>query len=56
MDPSIKGHRGFLPNEEFMERWHDEEADGMKLIRYGIAMWSPKAVKLHNLHKAQKIE
>jgi len=56
MDPSIKGHRGFLPNEEFMERWHDEEADGTKLIRYGIAMWSPKAVNLQNLHKAKKIE
>jgi hypothetical protein len=56
MDPSIKGHRGFLPNDEFIERWHDEESDGTKLNRYGIAIWSDKAVNLQQLHKAKKIK
>jgi predicted double-glycine peptidase len=56
MDPSIKGHRGFLPNDEFLERWHDKPADGDELIRFGIAVWSPKEVKLQHLHKVKKIK
>jgi hypothetical protein len=56
MDPSIKGHRGFLPNDEFINRWHDKEADGKKLICYGIAIWSPTAVKRQDLHKVKKIQ
>jgi len=56
MDPSIKGHRGFLPNDEFIERWHDEEADGTKLNRYGIAIWNPTAIKKQHLNKVKKIQ
>jgi len=56
MDPSIKGHRGFLPNDEFIKRWHDEEADGVQLIRYGIAIWNPTAIKKQDLHKVKKIK
>lgn len=56
MDPSIKASRGFLPNDEFISRWHDEEADGTKLHRYGIAIWSPTEVKKQDLHKVKKIK
>lgn len=55
MDPSIKGHRGFLPNDEFIKRWHDKESDGTEFNRYGIAIWSPTKVKKQDLHKVKKI-
>lgn len=33
-DPSIEDARGYLPWDEFIERWHDIDRD-----RYGIAIW-----------------
>ncbi|MFH0808213.1 MAG: cysteine peptidase family C39 domain-containing protein [archaeon] len=35
--------RTFLTNEEFIERWHDEE-DGKKILRHGIAVYGKKPV------------
>lgn len=57
MDPSIKGSHGFLANNEFLARWHDEEVDGTKTIRCGIALWKPtKDKRKQQLRKAKKIE
>jgi predicted double-glycine peptidase len=57
MDPLLKGNRGFMSNKEFLDRWHDEEADGTKYIRLGIALWkSDNETKKHELSKAKRIK
>lgn len=38
-DPALKKTRGFLPYREFLDRWHDEDANGKKWMRLGIAIW-----------------
>jgi hypothetical protein len=35
----LKNKRGFLSYNEFLRRWHDEDANGKKFERYGIAIW-----------------
>jgi predicted double-glycine peptidase len=42
MDPSLTGRRGYLPREEFAERWHDDEGtqDKPNVIRHlGLLIW-----------------
>lgn len=41
-DPSMKKNRGFLTNNEFLERWHDKETGGTRYERLGIAIWTVK--------------
>lgn len=42
-DPSIKNNlRGRLSFEEFDDRWHDVDADGRHLRRFGIIIWAEK--------------
>lgn len=38
MDPSTLGHYTYIPNDEFMVRWHDQESDNNKLDQFGIIM------------------
>ena len=35
MDPSTMGNYTYLPNQEFLDRWHDEDK-GVKLDRFGL--------------------
>lgn len=43
-DPSIKNNlRGRLSYEDFEERWHDIDADGRRLRRFGIIIWADKS-------------
>jgi len=35
MDPSTLGNYTYLPNQEFLDRWHDEDK-GVKLNRFGL--------------------
>lgn len=35
MDPSTLGNYTYLPNQEFLDRWHDEDK-GVKLDRFGL--------------------
>ncbi len=36
-DPEIKGSRGDIPLDEFVNRWHDVGADQKPYVRYGIS-------------------
>jgi ABC-type bacteriocin/lantibiotic exporter with double-glycine peptidase domain len=36
MDPSTLGNYTFIPKEEFLQRWHDIDADGKKLSHFGM--------------------
>lgn len=39
MDPSVLGHYAFIPIEEFLDRWHDQDpVTGEKLIRCGLVI------------------
>lgn len=38
-DPSMEGHYGYLPNEEFLARWRDKEDDGEIWNRSGLVLW-----------------
>jgi len=35
MDPSTMGNYTYLPNQEFLDRWHDEDR-GVRLNRFGL--------------------
>lgn len=37
MDPSTLGNYAYLPNREFLDRWHDEEM-GVRLHRFGMVI------------------
>lgn len=37
-DPSALGSRGFIPRDEFLERWHDYEAGGRQFLQAGIVI------------------
>lgn len=41
-DPSLIGEIGFIPRDEFMERWHDIDKTGRKLRQFGIIFESRK--------------
>jgi predicted double-glycine peptidase len=55
-DPSISEKRGFLPVNDFFERWHDIDAHGHHCNRMGIAMWMKTPKKINKITKAKKIE
>jgi predicted double-glycine peptidase len=38
MDPSLSKNYGYMVKEEFLARWHDITADGVKLIHFGIVI------------------
>lgn len=37
-DPSLLGSRGRISHSEFLQRWHDVEADGTRYLRAGIVL------------------
>ena len=42
MDPSLTGRRGYLPRDEFEERWHDNEGTEAKpdvIHHLGLVIW-----------------
>jgi predicted double-glycine peptidase len=41
MDPSTMGNYTYLPNQEFLARWHDEDR-GVKLDRFGMIIQRDK--------------
>lgn len=45
MDPSTLGQYTYIPNAEFLERWHDLDETGTKLIHFGIVMVKKDAVR-----------
>lgn len=43
VDPSMDGgFHGFLPEKEFVSRWHDRDADGERCRHMGIVIWSTR--------------
>ncbi|MGE0488135.1 MAG: C39 family peptidase [Vulcanimicrobiota bacterium] len=40
-DPSTLGSKGVIPRQEFLDRWHDVEADGRKYWQSGIVIKAP---------------
>jgi len=41
MDPSTMGNYTYLPNQEFLDRWHDEDK-GVRLDRFGMIIQREK--------------
>jgi len=41
MDPSTLGLFTYIPNEEFLERWHDVDGCCHKLVHWGLIMTKP---------------
>jgi uncharacterized protein len=37
-DPSVKDSKTRIPHEEFVKRWHDQDADGEKYEQLGIVL------------------
>lgn len=37
-DPSLLGSRGYIPRDEFLERWHDVDGAGRRYHRMGIVV------------------
>lgn len=54
-DPSIKGKRGHLKNDEFLKRWHDYD-EGRNFKCYGLAVWKDKKIITQKIDKSTKIE
>tara|TARA_Y100000590_G_scaffold127524_1_gene145810 strand:+ start:1280 stop:1738 length:459 start_codon:yes stop_codon:yes gene_type:complete len=42
-DPSLSQEIGYIPREEFLERWHDVDRHGNKLLNTGIICHHPVA-------------
>jgi predicted double-glycine peptidase len=38
-DPSLLGSRGYIERDEFVERWHDVEANGKRYHQAGLVVW-----------------
>jgi len=39
MDPSTLGNYTYIPNEEFLDRWHDTDSDNVtQLVHFGIVI------------------
>jgi predicted double-glycine peptidase len=38
MDPATIGNYTYIPVDEFLSRWHDEDRPGVKLINFGIVI------------------
>lgn len=58
MDPAmVSGSRGFLPDDVFVSRWHDEDKHGEKFSHLGISVWTNEPDKeKQDLHKVKKID
>lgn len=41
-DPSLLGSRGFIPRDQFLERWHDVDGKGRQYLRLGIPIQGTK--------------
>jgi len=54
-DPVIELARGYLGNAELDERWHDLGPRGIRIERYGAAIWKPGAAAAH-LRRARPID
>lgn len=57
-DPVLKGRRGYLPYDEFNERWHDKDANGDEYDHYGIVIWKKDGLERNAkyLSRAKKID
>jgi predicted double-glycine peptidase len=44
MDPSLPGCYGYLPHQEFLDRWHDVSYDGKPQIQLAIYIRGEKAL------------
>ena len=53
MDPSTLGHYAYIPEPEFLTRWHDYEKEG-KLIRFMLA--ASKNIPRYNPEKILKVQ
>ncbi len=40
-DPSLGAVRGYLPNDELEDRWHDTGPRGRHIDRCGLVVWKP---------------
>ncbi len=58
MDPSLTGRRGFLPRQEFVKRWHDNEGRAHHpdiIARLGLEIWSEQGKPVYQ-HRARMID
>ena len=44
MDPWILGNYGYISIGEFMNRWHQQAADGTQVIQWGLAILKEKSI------------
>jgi len=38
-DPVLQAVRGYLPNKDLLDRWHDVGPKGSNLVQYGLVLW-----------------
>ena len=54
-DPSLQAVRGYIPNNELDERWHDVGPHNAHFDHFGMAIWKPKFQKNCYTTRAEKI-
>ena len=54
-DPSLQGVRGYIPNNELEERWHDIGPHNIHMAHFGMAIWKPAFRKHYYTIRAEKI-
>jgi len=50
-DPSLPNEIGYIPRDEFLERWHDIDKSNNKLIHMGIKCRHPLKPNVHNMFR-----
>lgn len=49
MDPSTLGNYAYVPIPEFLERWHDIDHRGDKVLQLGLVIYKEKPVFDHSV-------
>lgn len=56
-DPSIKGSRGEISNNDLEKRWKDKDSDDTLYDRYGIAVWrNTRGKAIQHLNNVRRIK
>jgi hypothetical protein len=57
MDPSTPGHYSYIPNEEFLDRWHDRDpATGEKLIQCGLVIGNDRKMPSYDFRIIMRMD
>lgn len=56
MDPSVLGHYTYVPNEEFLDRWHDKDpVTGEILIRCGLVIGNDNKIPAYHPGRVKRM-